>query len=686
MIRLRPIALALALGSILAAGASAAPVKPSHGHGVDQASIDRRTAPGDDFYRYANGRWMDATQIPADQSNWGPLRQLRERTAQQIRDLIQEAAKHEAPVGSDERIVGDFYRAYLDQSAIEAKGLKALNGRLERVAAIADRSMLSESLGQTLLADVDPLNNTEFHTQHVLGLWVAQDFEHPDRNAPYLLQGGLGMPDREYYLDPSARMEGLRTLYRGHIAAVLRLAGIAEPEAKAAQVFDLERKIAEAHVSRAESEDVHKAAPWSRADFAAKAPGMDWGSYLKAAKLGGQDRFIIWQPSAMTGEAKLVGSEPLEAWKAYLSYQVLDSFSDVLPKAFADEHFAFYGKAIQGTPEQPARWKRAVDAANGALGDAVGRLYAKRWFPPKTKAQIEVMARNVAAAFGRRIDGLTWMAPSTKASAKAKLASLKILVGYPDKGRDFKGLKIVPDDALLNVYLSQRFELDRNLAELGKPVDRDAWWMTPQTVNAVNLPIQNALNFPAAYLQPPYYDPLADPAYNYGSMGATIGHEISHSFDDTGSQFDAEGRLHDWWTPQDFAHFKASSAQLIAQFDAYQPFPDLHVNGTQTLGENIADVAGLAAAYDAWKATLHGKPAPVIDGLTGDQRFFLAHAQSWRRKFREAELRKRIVSDGHAPDSYRADSVRNLDAWYPAFKVRPGQKLYLKPKDRVEMW
>ncbi len=682
MQKIRSLAVTLAL---CLAGSAAGATRPQL-HGVDLAGMDRSAAPGDDFYRYANGKWLDSTEIPPDRSSWGAGTRLTELTAQRIRTLIQDAAKTAAPAGSDARLVGDFYKAYLDQAGIEARGLVALNGRLGRVAAIADRKMLSQALGQTLIADVDPINATNLHTQHVLGLWVAQDFDHPDRNAPYLLQGGLGMPDRQYYLDPSPRMAEMRARYQAHIATVLKLAGIADPEGKAAQVFALERKIAEAHASRADTEDVLKVKPWSRADFDAKAPGMDWAAYLGAAHLDGQPRFILWQPDAVVGEARLVGSEPLDAWKAYLSYQVLDGFSDVLPKAFADENFAFYGKILNGTPEQPARWKRAIDGANTALGDAVGRLYVKRYFPARAKADVDAMARNISAAFGRRIDRLTWMSPATKASAKAKLGTLKIMVGYPDRWRDYSKLKIAPDDALLNVYLGQRFEFDRSLAKLAQPVDRGEWWMTPQTVNAVNLPIQNALNFPAATLQAPYFDPGADAAVNYGEIGATIGHEVSHSFDDQGSQFDATGRLHDWWTPEDLQHFKAASGQLAAQFDAYKPFPDAHVNGTQTLGENIADLAGLGAAYDAWRLSLRGKPAPVIGGLTGDQRFFIAYAQSWRRKFREADLRRRLVSDGHAPDEYRGDIVRNLDAWYAAFKVKPGQALYLKPEDRVRMW
>ena len=609
--------ISLCAGLLTAAGASAQPTPGPPTPGIDLAGMDRSVSPGDDFFRYANGHWLQTTEIPADRSSYGPDAVLVEQTARRIRELIQQAATTAAPAGSDERLVGDFYKAYTDEAGIEARGLDALKGRLDRVAAIADRHALAESLGQTLRADVDPLNATNLHTAHLFGLWAAQDINRPDRNLAYLLQGGLGMPDREYYLDPSPRMTDIRAKYLAHIAAVLKLAGIADADAKAALVMDLETKIARVHESRADSEDVSKANnPWTRADFGAKAPGLDWGAYFKAAHLENQADFIVWQPAALTGEAALVASEPLEAWKAWLSFQALDQFSDVLPKPFADERFAFYGKVLTGTPEQQERWKRAIAAANGALGDAVGRMYVKRYFPPGAKAQIEAMVANIKAAFGRRIDALTWMAPETKARAKQKLATLYVGVGYPQTWRDYKGLKIVPDDALLDVYLGDYAEFRRALAKLAGPVDRTEWWMTPQTVNAVNLPVQNALNFPAAILQPPFFDPAADPAVNYGAIGATIGHEISHSFDDQGALFDASGRLRNWWTPVDFAHFKADGGRLAREFDAYQPLPGLHVNGKQTLSENIADVAGIAAAYDGWRASLSGKPVPTIQGFT----------------------------------------------------------------------
>jgi predicted metalloendopeptidase len=388
----------------------------------------------------------------------------------------------------------------------------------------------------------------------------------------------------------------------------------------------------------------------------------------------------------VTGISALVANQPLATWKDYLAFHAIERAADYLPKAFVEEHFAFHGHVLAGTPALRERWKRGVDATSAALGEAVGKLYVDHYFSPAEKARAEAMVRNLVAAFGQRIDNLDWMAAQTKVKAKEKLATLKVGVGYPDKWRDYSGLKIVRDDALGNFERSEQFEDQRNLAKLGKPVDRSEWAMTPQLVNAVNLPVMNALNFPAAILQPPYFDPERPAVMDYGAIGAIIGHEISHSFDDQGALFDASGRLHNWWTPQDLAHFKASAARLVAQYNAYRPFPDLAVNGKQTLSENIADVAGLTVSYDAYRLAMNGKTAPVTQGFTPDQQFFVSFAQSWREKVREPALRQRIIADGHAPDQYRADTVRNLDSWYPAFDVKPGQTLYLAPQDRVHMW
>jgi predicted metalloendopeptidase len=472
-----------------------------------------------------------------------------------------------------------------------------------------------------------------------------------------------------------------------HLAKVLTLAKIPDADAQAARVFELEKRMAAVHGTRVDSIDVMKGNNhWSRKDFDTKAPGIDWQEYFAAAGLDKQTEFVVWQPAAVTGLSALVASQPLPTWREYLTLRAIERASPYLPKPFVMERFEFYGKTLTGTPQIRDRWKRGISVTNLALGDAVGKLYAARYFAPSEKARAERMVGNLMAAFSRRIDQLDWMAPETKARAKAKLAVLKIGVGYPDHWIDYSGLEIRRDDALGNAQRAELFETHRNLAKLGQPVDRSEWVMTPQTVNAVNLPVMNAMNFPAAILQPPYFDPRRPAVMDYGAMGAIIGHEISHSFDDQGALFDSTGKLHNWWTPEDFAHFKEASQNLAMQYDQYRPFPDLALKGQQVLSESIADLAGLAVAYDAWQLSLNGKAAPVVDDFTGDQQFFISFAQSWRDKTREPALREQVITDGHAPSEYRADTVRNLDAWYQAFDVKAGEKLYLSPDARVRIW
>jgi putative endopeptidase len=659
----------------------------SDGHGIDISGMDTSLKPGNDFYGYANGGWVKATDIPADRSRWGVFSVLAEEALQQTRALLDEAVRMNAPPGTDLRKAADYYAAYLDEAAIEAQGLNPVRPALRRISTMTNRKELARLLGEQLRSDVDPLNATKFHTDRLFGLWVSPDFNAPTRYAPYVLQGGLGLPDRAYYLDASPRMVDIRAKYQAHIAAILKLAAIPDGEAKAARIFALEMKLAQAHVSRAESSDVLKANnPWKRAEFTTRAPGLDWATFFTAAGLDKQPVVFVWQPTALTGLSALVASEPLATWKEYLTFHFIDRSSGVLPKVFVEERFAFYGKTLTGTPQLSDRWKRAVASTDGALGDAVGQLYVKRYFPPEAKAQVQALVKNIIEAFRQRIDHLDWMAPQTKVKAQEKLSTLYVGVGYPERWIDYSGLSVVRGEALGNDERAEQFAYRRRLAELGHPVDLSEWWMTPQTVNAVNLPLQNALNFPAAILQPPFFDPSATAAVNYGGIGSTIGHEISHSFDDQGSQFDAHGRLADWWTPEDLAHFKASGAQLAAQFDAYHPFPDLTVNGKQTLSENIADLAGLSATHDAWLLSIGGKPAPMSRGFTGEQQFFLSFGQIWRSKAREPALRQQIITDGHAPAEYRADTVRNLDAWYAAFNVKPGETLYVTPKERVQVW
>ena len=655
--------------------------------GIDVAAMDPALKPGNDFYGYANGGWMKATEIPADRARWGVFSALAEEVGRQTRALLDDAVAQKAPAGSDVRKAADYYASYLDQRAIDAKGLAPLKPALAQISSLKNRTALARLLGEQMRTDVDPLNNTDLWTTRLFGLWVSPDFSEPTHDVPYLLQGGLGLPDRAYYLETSPRMVDIRTKYQAYVALVLNLAGVADAEAKAGRVVELERKMAQVHVSREDSEDVLKANnPWKRSEFDSRAPGLDWASFFVGAGLDKQPMLMVWQPPAVVGLAALVKSEPLATWKEYLTFHAISRKASVLPQAFVDARFDFYGKTLTGTPKPLERWKRAVAATNAALGDAVGQLYVKRYFPPEAKAQVQAMVKNIIAAFDQRIDRLDWMAAETKRTAKEKLATLYVGVGYPERWIDYASLSVVPGDALGNDERAELFAYRRRLAQLGKPVNLTEWWMAPQTVNAVNLPLQNALNFPAAILQPPFFDPAASPAANYGAIGATIGHEISHSFDNQGAQFDAHGRLANWWTPADLAHFQASSAELAAQYSAYHPFADLAVNGKQTLGENIADLAGLSATHDAWLFSLGGLSPPVAQGFTGEQQFFLSFGQLWRSKTREPALRQQVITDGHAPAEYRADTVRNIDAWYQAFDVQPGETLYLTPKERVRVW
>jgi putative endopeptidase len=656
-------------------------------HGIALANMDRSVKPGEDFFLYVNGDWIKRTELPPDRARINVFSELGDLSNKRTADLIQEIAKSNPPAGSGTRKVADLFSSYMDEAAIEAKGLAPVRPQLDAIAAIQDQHQLSRALGETLRADVDALNNTNFHTPNLFGLWVAPGFNDSDHYKAYLMQGGLELPDREYYMGESEHAHKLLAEYQTHVAAMLKLAGFSDPDVRAAHVTELEHAIAQCHRMLADNEDIHKANnTWTQADFAVKAPGLDWAEYFRAAGINHVDSFIVWQPEAFTGESTLVASTPLENWKDWLAYHVIEEYAGVLPKAFADERFAFFGKELSGTTQQRPRWQRGVTVVNGLLGDAVGQIYAQRYFSPEAKAQAQAMVTNIIAAFRRRIDALSWMDPATKREAQAKLSTLYVGIGYPETWHDYSGFEMKADDIFGNIRRGHLAEYHRQVARLGKPVDRKEWSMTPQTVNAVNLPLQNALSFPAAILQPPFFDPLAPAAANYGAIGTIIGHEISHTFDSEGSAFDSKGRVRNWWTPADLAHFQAATAQLAAQYDSYKPFPDLSLNGKQTLGENIADVAGIAAAYDGYKASLHGKAAPEQDGFSGDQQFFISFGQNYKSKVRDASLRQQVMTDPHSPSQYRAAEVRNIDAWYDLFHVQPGEKLYLAPADRVRIW
>ena len=690
----------LAGASALAAGALAAPAmaqarraapvraatgRPQYGtFGFDTAGMDRSVWPGDDFFAYANGGWVRATEIPADRSSWNTFGVLAELTSQRNKAIIEGAASGR---DADSRKIAAFYQAYMDEAGIEVRGVEPLRPDLARIAAIADKRALAVAWGEQLRQDVDPLNATNYHTDHLFGLWVAQDFDNPQAYAGYLLQGGLWLPDRDYYLTDSARFTELRTRYKAHISTMMRLAGLDQPDARADRVMDLETKIARVHATRTESADVARANNrWPMAEFATRAPGMDWSAFFTAAGLQNRPNLFVWHPAAITGSASLVASEPLESWKDLMAFHAVARMAAVLPRAFVTESFAFNGTALSGTPQQSERWKRGVAQTNGALGDLVGKLYVRQHFPASSKRQVEQLVANIKTGFDRRIQRIDWMSPATKTRARRKLANLQVSVGYPEHWTDYSGFEVRRDDAYGNAQRSELSHYRRELAKFGRPVDRREWFMTAQEVNALNVPLANAIQFPAAILQPPFFDPAADPAVNYGAIGSVIGHEISHSFDAAGALFDENGRLANWWTEADFAHFRGETDKLAAQYDAYQAFADAHLNGRLEVDENIADVAGLPAAYDAYRLSLNGREAPVIDGFTGDQRFFLGWAQNYRSKYREPALRRAVLTDGHAPGPWRADTVRNVDAWYPAFDVQPGQQLYLAQRDRVQPW
>ncbi|HEX8484945.1 M13 family metallopeptidase [Sphingomonas sp.] len=657
---------------------SAASGKPQLGtFGVETANMDTSVAPGDDFYMFVNGAWQAKTEIPADKASWGGFGILRDLSDQRTRAVIEESAKAQHAPGSVGEKIGVTYASFMDTAKIEAAGAAPLKPYLARIAAVKTPKDLAVAFADANRHGIDV----------PIGLGVEQDLKDNSVYAVYAGQGGLDLPDRDYYLVDNPKFAEARTKYVAHIATMLRLGGVADPAGAAQRIFDLEKQIAQVHWTRAEQRQVEKAYnPVPVAELAARMPGFDWRTLLTDQGFANQTRVIVTQPSALTGTARIIAATPMSTWREYLAFHTISDKAPLLSDAFVNERFAFYGTTLSGTPQLKERWKRGVDLVNGSMGEAVGQIYVEKYFPPESKAKMDALVKNLIAAMDIRLSKLEWMAPETRVKARAKLAAFTPKIGYPDKFRDYTALRVVPGDVLGNADRVAEFEYNRQLAKIGKPVDRSEWFMTPQTVNAYANPLMNEVVFPAAILQPPFFDPNADPAVNYGAIGAVIGHEISHHFDDQGRKFDPKGNFSEWWTPQDVARFKVYTDKVVAQYGAYEPIPGAKVNGELTLGENIADLAGATVAYDAYKISLGGKPAPVIGGYTGDQRFFLGFGQVWQTKAREAAVRQQLTTDPHTPGNWRAYVVRNLDPWYAAFGVKPGQKYYLAPAERIKVW
>ena len=648
--------------------------------GFDTKGMNAKVTPGTSFYQYANGGWLETTQIPADKSNYGMFTVLSDRSDERTKEIIMNA---KASDGLEAKKIADYFASFMDEAAIEQKGLTPIKADLDAIAKIKDTKGLVTAFAK----------HSRIGRGSPLGAYVGQDDKNPEQHIAIVAQAGLGLPDRDMYDVKNKTFEAKREAYKKFLVTMFELAGSKDAAKRAANVYALEEKIAAAHWTRVENRDPQKTYnKLSLPELEKLAPGVDWKAWTKEVGFAGQTAFNVMQPTAIAGTARLVKSEPLASWKDYLTLRLLSATAPYLPKKFVDARFAFYGTALTGTPENKERWKRGVDEVTGAMGEAVGKLYVAKYFTPETKAQADELVKNLLVAMGQRLDGLAWMSAETKAKAKAKLATYNPKIGYPKKWRDYSKLEVVAGDVVGNDMRASAFEFDRLLAKLGQPIDRDEWGMTPMTVNAYYNPGLNEIVFPAAILQPPFFDPNADDAVNYGGIGGVIGHEISHGFDDSGAQYDATGKLENWWTKDDADKFKSATQQLVAQYSAYCPFPATGdkpaqcVNGKLTLGEDIADLAGLTIAYHAYKLSLKGKPAPVIDGLTGDQRFFLGWAQIWRRLYRDAELANRLVTDPHSPSEFRAAVVRNIDVWYDAYEPAPTEKLYLAPDKRVKIW
>jgi putative endopeptidase len=675
----------LKISTILALGlfgaAAQAQVPAPKALGLDVAAMDKTVRVQDDVYDYANGHWLKTTPIPEDRSSVSIASELLDKSLEQLRGLIETAAKDTAaPANSEARKIGDLYASFMDENAVEAAGLGAVKGELARIDALKSKRELPALFAH--------LHRIGVSTPY--GVGVNPDSRDVTRVAADVDQDGLGMPDRDYYLkhdDP--RLVEIRGRYQQSVEKLLGLAGLPNAALQAKSVLELETRIATAQWTRTALRDPVKT--YNKVALSAldgKTPGYHWDVYLTDTGISGKtDYVIVGEPSYFKAFGEMIETEPLSVWQSYLRWHVLMQYAGYMPKDFVNANFEFFGTALRGTPVDRPRWKRGIALVEDSIGEGLGKVYVAKYFPPSTKASMQQLVGNLLAAYRQDVASLDWMGPKTKQQALAKLDRLNRKIGYPDRWRDYSGLVFRRDDLIGNVMRANEFEFAYQLGKLGKPVDRNEWLMTPQTINAYYRPDLNEIVFPAAFLQPPNFDPKSDDAANYGAIGAVIGHEMSHGFDDEGSQFDATGNLRDWWTKEDHKRFAAKTAALVAQYDAFQAMPGYKVNGKLTLGENIADNSGLAVAYKAYRLSLKGQQAPVIDGYTGDQRFFLAFAQVWAGKVRDKQQVVYLKSDPHSPYAARGSlPLSNQDAFYEAFGVKPGDKMYLPPDKRVHIW
>lgn len=669
-LRLTTLALLMQLGSF----AMAAPPQS----GLDLKGYDKSVRPQDDLFRAANGHWLSTTEIPADKSSYGAFHLLADLSDKRARAIIEDLSKKKAKGGTVEQKIGDYYAAYMNTAAIDKAGLAPIKPLLDSIAAIQTREQLATWLGaQTGVVDLP------------VPLGIEADYQDPTINRLQTWQGGLGLPDRDYYLKKDdERLGKARGAYVDYLQTLAKAAGIADPAGSAQRVLALEERLAQVQWDKVELRDPQKTYnPMTPAELAQKAPGFDWNAFFTAASLPGLDKLSASQPSYLTGAAKLLGEASLDDLKLYLTFRTLDANASTLPQAYRDAHFAFHGAALTGAKSQLPRWQQAVGNVNGALGEAVGEVYVKRHFPAADKARMVQLVNNLLASYKESIDKLSWMTPATKAQAQDKLSKYMVKIGYPDVWRDYGALEVRAGDPVGNNLRASTFEWKRQAAKASKPVDRREWLMTPQTVNAYYNPTLNEIVFPAAILQPPFYNTKADDAVNYGAIGAVIGHEISHGFDDQGSQFDGDGKLRNWWTDDDRKAFDAIGNRLVAQYEGYEPIAGKHLNGKLTLGENIADLSGLQIAYKAYLRSLGGKPAPVIDGYTGEQRFFMGWSQAWREKARDERKLQLLTIDPHSPPEFRANGAAvNHDGFHEAFKTKPGDKMFKSSDERIRIW